>query len=392
MKRVQRSPHVDIHKDTANRSRASTRLVVAANRARDAGDDSGALNLYQQFLTTNPDDACVVLAMGEIYARARMTEDAKTLFRRAIELNPKLAMPHINLGGVLSNDDRDFKGAIECFMTALECPDVSEQAAALAHGNMGFTFNLWSGTNECGGAAFSYDVERLDKAIDHLKKSNKIYKKSGGALKQSTHAQTVRMRLAQCKGRKADLAKEQTAAATSPLESAMAKLFGEDFSSWADYTSCGFGEIFHMQTACATCGGATTKKCAGCCVAYFCSKECQLAGWPTHKVVCKSKALDLPTYRTVKSSAPMPLVAIMNSPHANHADVADVCLSEMLNCLKDPYPEDNVDIAAVQAAMARVEGVHPSNVIIKQRLADLADYMRATDAEESVENAPPINL
>ena len=107
--------------------------------------------------------------------------------------------------------------------------------------------------------------------------------------------------------------------------------------------------------------------------------------------MCKSKAHDLPTYRTVKSSAPMPLVAIMNSTHANHADVADVCLSEMLNCFKDPHPEDNVDFAAVKAAMARVERSHPSNAIIKKRLADLSDYMRATDAD-GVENALPVNL
>ncbi|GAA5898086.1 hypothetical protein JCM5296_001988 [Sporobolomyces johnsonii] len=37
---------------------------------------------------------------------------------------------------------------------------------------------------------------------------------------------------------------------------------------------------------CAICDNKTTKRCGGCRLVYFCSRECQELLWPTHKVQC----------------------------------------------------------------------------------------------------------
>ena len=43
-----------------------------------------------------------------------------------------------------------------------------------------------------------------------------------------------------------------------------------------------------QTTVCEVCQVATTSRCSGCDAAYFCSKACQRAAWPKHRVVCKT--------------------------------------------------------------------------------------------------------
>jgi hypothetical protein len=45
------------------------------------------------------------------------------------------------------------------------------------------------------------------------------------------------------------------------------------------------------RTYCANsgCSGAGLKKCARCMEVFFCSKDCQVAAWPTHKADCKRR-------------------------------------------------------------------------------------------------------
>jgi hypothetical protein len=48
------------------------------------------------------------------------------------------------------------------------------------------------------------------------------------------------------------------------------------------------------RTYCANigCSGAGLKKCASCLEVFFCSKECQVAAWPAHKVDCKRRVAE----------------------------------------------------------------------------------------------------
>lgn len=40
---------------------------------------------------------------------------------------------------------------------------------------------------------------------------------------------------------------------------------------------------------CAQCCGEAVKKCSNCQKSYYCSRECQVKNWPTHKLICVSK-------------------------------------------------------------------------------------------------------
>jgi hypothetical protein len=64
-----------------------------------------------------------------------------------------------------------------------------------------------------------------------------------------------------------------------------------------------------MHCAKPGCGGAGLKKCAGCLKVYFCSPDCQVAYWPSHKAECKriaapssSLSLSLSSSSSVSSS------------------------------------------------------------------------------------------
>jgi ankyrin repeat protein len=48
------------------------------------------------------------------------------------------------------------------------------------------------------------------------------------------------------------------------------------------------------RTYCAniSCTGAGLKKCASCLEVFFCSKDCQVAAWPEHKVDCKRRVAE----------------------------------------------------------------------------------------------------
>ena len=42
---------------------------------------------------------------------------------------------------------------------------------------------------------------------------------------------------------------------------------------------------------CILCGASgSTKKCSSCKTAYYCSRDCQMAHWKTHKEFCKKMA------------------------------------------------------------------------------------------------------
>lgn len=52
-----------------------------------------------------------------------------------------------------------------------------------------------------------------------------------------------------------------------------------------------------MRLKCAGCGAAEAagqnfKKCSGCLKVYFCSRECQVANWKTHKPGCRRAAAE----------------------------------------------------------------------------------------------------
>lgn len=351
--------------DAYVRSKKLGRLYVKACAAHDAGDVDAAIGFYEQVLDADPRDAGACCNLGNIYSQRRDAEPAKRLLRAGLMSAPKNAMLHVNLGGALSNLDRDYKGAVACFEAALKCPSINADELCLAHGNMGITYMQWCTTNEMGGVSYSYDTARLDKAIYHLKTSTK-FNPHGSSVVGDTH----RRELARCMGWKADLASEKE---VDLIDEAIGNMFGGEqggFGSWAEYTAPGWSSAF-KQTTCSTCGAATKTTCGGCSIALFCSRACQAEGWKVHKGVCK-RAVELPTFRSIKvlaEGSPMRIVETMLGPHAKHAGVADACMEQLAACITEPYPEDDLDVGEAKKAVARVGKLFPRNPILQARVA-----------------------
>jgi superkiller protein 3 len=80
-------------------------LLNAAQAALDNHDLEGAAKNYQDYLAKKPDDAIVRYDLGYIYSALNRADDAKTQYRRAIELDPKMAAAYLNLGVVLMATD-----------------------------------------------------------------------------------------------------------------------------------------------------------------------------------------------------------------------------------------------------------------------------------------------
>jgi len=56
----------------------------------------------------------------------------------------------------------------------------------------------------------------------------------------------------------------------------------------AAFISSGGDELEKLQSDCVFCGASGARqKCANCLIVYYCSRECQVAHWKVHKVICK---------------------------------------------------------------------------------------------------------
>ena len=47
-----------------------------------------------------------------------------------------------------------------------------------------------------------------------------------------------------------------------------------------------------LRDTCFSCKSATKKRCGGCFIEMFCSRECQVKEWSTHKIVCHNRKVE----------------------------------------------------------------------------------------------------
>lgn len=102
------------------------RLKEAAELHR-AGNFSAAEAIYREVLAQNPDSADGLQLLGTlIWQRDSNADEAIALLRRALEIAPKIAPAHHNLGGVYAAEGR-FDEAVASFRRAIELkPDYAE--------------------------------------------------------------------------------------------------------------------------------------------------------------------------------------------------------------------------------------------------------------------------
>jgi tetratricopeptide (TPR) repeat protein len=120
-----------------------------------------------------PSNSVVYLNLGKALRAKGDVEGAIRICGRAIELDPKFASPHYDLGAILCDDKRDYDRAIACFRRALEL----DPRLVLAHLSLG---NALRKKGDLDGAIACYKKAlELDPkyALAHLNLGNALREK-----------------------------------------------------------------------------------------------------------------------------------------------------------------------------------------------------------------------
>src|SRR5580704_14328373 len=91
-------------------------LWAAALKHHRSGQLDDARRLYQQILAIDPRHADSLHLLGVVFFQTQQQQSGADLIRKAISINPKVALYHFNLGNVLREQGR-FEEAASCFRT-----------------------------------------------------------------------------------------------------------------------------------------------------------------------------------------------------------------------------------------------------------------------------------
>ncbi len=111
-------------------------LLMALGGTYPMNQEDGAnerLRWYQAAVAAAPGNSAAHTNLGSALGDKKDHSGAEGAFRKAIELDPKYAMAHNNLGAILCNVKRDYDEAIACFKKALAL----DPKFAGAHFNLG---------------------------------------------------------------------------------------------------------------------------------------------------------------------------------------------------------------------------------------------------------------
>jgi tetratricopeptide (TPR) repeat protein len=95
-----------------------------------------AIACFRKAIQVDPKLADAHTNLGVALADKGQVDEAIDCYNKALAINPKNAGVHSNLGAVLCDDKRDYDGAIACFQKALSL----DPNHALAHCNLGHAF------------------------------------------------------------------------------------------------------------------------------------------------------------------------------------------------------------------------------------------------------------
>lgn len=102
--------------------------VELGNLYFDTNQPREAIEAYNQYLTTKPDNADIRTDMGIMYRKLRDFDRALKEFRMAAQSDPKHVNSRYNIGIVLLHDKQDIKGAIAAWEEYLKVDPNSERA------------------------------------------------------------------------------------------------------------------------------------------------------------------------------------------------------------------------------------------------------------------------
>jgi tetratricopeptide (TPR) repeat protein len=101
--------------------------LAAGQKHLDANQPQQALEFFENYLTTRPDDAKAILKKAEALEKLGRDEQALTHYNRAIAADNTLAIAHLHKGGLL-NRLRRYDEAFNCYEQALLAQDRKKPA------------------------------------------------------------------------------------------------------------------------------------------------------------------------------------------------------------------------------------------------------------------------
>ncbi len=107
------------------------------------GEPAEAEAACRKAIELKPDYAEAFVNLGRALEKQGKPAEAETACRRAIELKPELVQAHNSLGAVLSNDKRDYAGAVAAFRRAIAL----DPNDAVPHANLGITLKKMGQTD-----------------------------------------------------------------------------------------------------------------------------------------------------------------------------------------------------------------------------------------------------
>ena len=113
----------NLRQASANKAEATRgeQLLIEAFERAFASDTEGWIAAVQKLTALHPDSSRAWVFLGNAYANVDNSADARTAFKKAIELDPGLVPAHINLGNnLLTQEPKDFAMAEKHFMHAVE--------------------------------------------------------------------------------------------------------------------------------------------------------------------------------------------------------------------------------------------------------------------------------
>jgi tetratricopeptide (TPR) repeat protein len=141
-------------------------LQEDADRLYKEGQLKSALEAYEAITVEAPDHAWAYSRIGAIMAQWDRPDEAETALNRALELDPKLAQAHSNLGNIYYNRG-DYQGALQKYQDAI----------AINPDNPVFHQNLHAANKKLG---------KFADAVTALKRSHKLERQ---AVKDEAKAQ-----------------------------------------------------------------------------------------------------------------------------------------------------------------------------------------------------------
>ena len=96
-------------------------------------DYDEAIACFRKAIELDPKDAMAHNNLGDALRQKGQVDEAIACYRKAIELDPKYAAAHCNLGTICSIPSGDYEAAIACYRKAIEL----DPKYALAHYNLG---------------------------------------------------------------------------------------------------------------------------------------------------------------------------------------------------------------------------------------------------------------